>query len=180
MPHFRHEFWLFFTQSSQKHAPHDLQTYILSGENDLLHDVHFIIITAFSCIINCNYTQKNVIYTLSEKPKSYPQNRTLKFTRRKNEKSRSKTRKTVKNTPKTQKNSPKTAQNNGFCSTWNKCGQLIISRETYKNSAYQNSQNIPLFHVKRRFRKMWISFNRFANKLTCCQPIDIMVLRKIT
>lgn len=37
-----------FTQSSQKQAPHDLQTYIFSGENDLLHDVHFIIITAFS------------------------------------------------------------------------------------------------------------------------------------
>lgn len=33
---------------------------------------------------------------------------------------------------KPQKNSLKTAQNNGFCSTWNKCGQLIVSRETYK------------------------------------------------
>lgn len=180
MPHFRHEFWLFFTHSSQKQAPHDLQTYIFSGENDLLHDVHFIIFTAFPNIIYCNYSQKNAIYTLSEKAESYPQKRTAKFTRRKNGNSRNKTIKTIKNSPKTQEKQPKPRQNNGFCSTWNKCGQLIVSRETYKNNTYQNSQNIPLFHVKRRFRKMWISFNHFASKLTYCQPIDIIVLRKIT
>lgn len=168
MPHFRHEFWLFFTQSSQKHAPHDLQTYILSGENDLLHDVHFIILPPFPNIIYCNYSQKIAIYTLSEKAESYPQKRVLKFTRRKNGNSRNKTIKTIKNSPKTQENSQKPAQNNGFCSTWNKCGQLIVSRETYKINTYQNGQNIPLFHVKRRFRKMWISSNRFASKLTYC------------
>lgn len=109
MPHFRHEFWLFFTQSSQKQAPHDLQTYIFSGENDLLHDVHFIIITAFSLyFIYRNYTQKNAIYTLSEKAESYPQNRALKFTRRKNGNSRNKTIETIKNSPKTQEKQPKT------------------------------------------------------------------------
>lgn len=116
---------------------------------------------------------------MSEKAESYPQNRALKFTRRKNGNSRNKTIKTIKNSPKTQENSPKTAQNNGYCSTWNKCGQLIVSRETYENNTYQNSQNIPLFHVKRHFRKMWISFNRFASKLTYCQPIDIIALRKL-
>lgn len=178
MPHFRHEFWLFFTQSSQKQAPHDLQTYIFSGENDLLHDVHFIIIIPpFPNIIYCNYSQKNAIYTLSEKAESYPQNSTLKFTRRKNGNSRNKTIKTIKNSPKTPEKQLKTRQNRGFCSTWNKCGQLIVSRETYKINTYQNGQNIPLFHVKRRFRKMWISFNHFASKLTYCQPIDIIVLR---
>lgn len=87
---------------------------------------------------------------------------------------------TIKNSQKTQEKQPKPAQNNGYCSTWNKCGQLIVSRETYKINTYQNSQNIPLFHVKRRFRKMWISFNRFASKLTFCQPVDIIVLRKLT
>ena len=117
---------------------------------------------------------------MSEKAESYPQNRALKFTRRKNGNSRNKTIKIIKNSPKPQKNSLKPAQNNGFCSTWNKCGQLIVSRETYKNNSYQNSQNIPLFHVKRRFCKMWISFNRFASKLTYCQPIDIIALRKLT
>lgn len=120
------------------------------------------------------------MYTLSEKAESYPQNRALKFTRRKNGNLRNKTIETIKNSPKTQKNSPKTAQNNGFCSTWNKCGQLIVSRETYKINTSQNAQNIPLFHVKRRFRKMWISFNHFASKLTYCQPIDIIALRKLT
>lgn len=55
-----------------------------------------------------NYTQKNAIYTLSEKAESYPQNRALKFTRRKNENSRNKTIKTIKNSPKTQKKQPKT------------------------------------------------------------------------
>lgn len=171
---------MFFTHSSQKQAPHDLQTYIFSGENDLLHDVHFIIITAFPNIVYCNYSQKIAIYTLSEKAESYPQNRALKFTRRKNENSRNKTIKTIKNSSKTQKKQPKPAQNNGYCSTWNKCGQPIVSRETYKINTYQNSQNIPLFHVKRRFRKMWISFNHFASKLTYCQSIDIMALRKLT
>lgn len=127
-----------------------------------------------------NYTQKNAIYTLSEKAESYPQNSTLNFTRRKNGNSQNKTIETIKNSPKTPKNSLKPAQNNGFCSTWNKCGQLIVSRETYKINTYQNSQNIPLFHVKRRFRKMWISFNRFASKLTYCPPVDIIVLRKLT
>ena len=117
---------------------------------------------------------------MSEKDESYPQNRALKFTRRKNGNSRNKTIKTIKNSPKSPKNSLKPAQNNGFCSTWNKCGQLIVSRETYKINTYQNGQNIPLFHVKRRFRKMWISFNHFASKLTYCQPIDIMALRKLT
>lgn len=117
---------------------------------------------------------------MSEKAESYPQNSALKFTRRKNGISRNKTIKTVKNTPKTPGKQPKNRPNNGFCSTWNKCGQLIVSRETYKINTYQNCQNIPLFHVKRRFGKMWISFNRFASKLTYCQPIDIMVLRKIT
>ena len=114
MPHFRHEFWVFFTQSSQKHAPQDLQTYILSGENDLLHDVHFIIFTAFSYIINCNYTQKNAIYTWSEKPESYPQNIALKFTRRKNGNSRNKTRKTVKNTPNNPEKQPKNRSKQRF------------------------------------------------------------------
>jgi hypothetical protein len=117
---------------------------------------------------------------LSEKAESYPQNRALKFTRRKNGNSRNKTINTTKNSPKTQEKQPKPAQNGGYCSTWNKCGQLIVSRETYKINTYQNSQNIPLFHVKRRFRKMWISFNHFASKLTYCQPIDIMALRKLT
>lgn len=139
MPHFRHEFWLFFTQSSQKHAPHDLQTNILSGENDLLHDVHFIILPPFPNIIYCNYSQKNAIYTLSKKAKSYPQNRALKFTRRKNGNSRNKTIKTIKNSPKSPEKQLKPAQNNGFCSTWNKCGQLIVSRETYKINTNQNS-----------------------------------------
>ena len=37
-----------------------------------------------------------------------------------------------------------------------------------------------MFHVKRRFRKMWISFNHFASKLTYCQPIDKIDLRKLT
>lgn len=117
---------------------------------------------------------------MSEKAESYPQKRTAKFTRRKNGNSRNKTIKTIKNSPKTSGKQPKTRQNNGFCSTWNKCGQLIVSRETYKTNTYQNRQNIPLFHVKRRFRKMWISFNHFASKLTHCQPIDIIVLRKLT
>lgn len=117
---------------------------------------------------------------MSEKAESYPQNRALKFTRRKNENSRNKTIKTIKNSPKTPGKQPKTRPNNGFCSTWNKCGQLIVSRETYKNNTYQYSQNTPLFHVKRRFRKMWISFNHFASKLTYCQPIDIIALRKLT
>lgn len=157
-----------------------MQTYIFSGENDLLHDVHFIIITAFPYIIYCNYSQKNAIYTLSEKAESYPQSSTLKFTRRKNGNSRNKMIETIKNSPKPWKNSLKPAQNNGFCSTWNKCGQLIVSRETYKMNTCQNSLNIPLFHVKRRFRKMWISFNHFASKLTYCQPIDIIALRKLT
>lgn len=130
MPHFRHEFWLFFTHSSQKQAPHDLQTYIFSGENDLLHDVHFIIITAFPNIIYCNYSQKISIYTLSEKSESYPQNSTLKFTRRKNGNSRNKTIKTIKNSPKTQEKQPKTRPKQRFlfhveqmwttnCFTWN-------------------------------------------------------------
>lgn len=114
MPHFRHEFWLFFTQSSQKQAPHDLQTYIFSGENDLLHDVHFIIITAFPNIIYCNYSQKIAIYTLSEKAESYPQNRALKFTRRKNGNSRNKTIKTIKNSPKTPEKQPKTRPKQRF------------------------------------------------------------------
>lgn len=117
---------------------------------------------------------------MSEKAESYPQNSTLNFTRRKNGNSRNKTIKTIKNNPKTPENSLKPAQNNGYCSTWNKCGQLIVSRETYENNTYQNSQNIPLFHVKRHFRRMWISFNHFASKLTYCQPIDIIVLRKLT
>jgi len=51
---------------------------------------------------------------LSEKAESYPQNRTDKFTRRKNGNSRNKTIKTIKNSPKTPKNSLKPAQNNGF------------------------------------------------------------------
>lgn len=114
MPHFRHECWLFFTHSSQKQVPHDLQTYIFSGENDLLHDVHFIIITAFSNIVYCNYSQKNAIYTLSEKAKSYPQNRALKFTRRKNGKLRNKTIKTIKNSPKTPGKQPKTRPKQRF------------------------------------------------------------------
>ena len=105
---------------------------------------------------------------MSEKAESYPQNRALKFTRRKNENSRNKMIKTIKNSPKSPENNLKPAQNNGYCSTWNKCGQLIVSRETYKINTYQNSQNIPLFHVKRRLYKMWISFNRFASKLTYC------------
>lgn len=41
-------FGCFSRNLRKKQAPHDLQTYILSGENDLLHDVHFIIITALS------------------------------------------------------------------------------------------------------------------------------------
>ena len=117
---------------------------------------------------------------MSEKAESYPQNRALKFTRRKNENSQNKTKKQLKIAQNPRKNSLKPAQNNGFCSTWNKCGQLIVSRETYKNNSYQNSQNIPLFHVKRHFCKMWISFNRFASKLTYCQPIDIIALRQLT
>lgn len=117
---------------------------------------------------------------MSKKDESYPQNRALKFTRRKNGNSRNKTIKTIKNSPKPRENSIKPAKNNGFCSTWNKCGQLIVSRETYKINTYQNCQIIPLFHVKRRFGKMWISFNRFSSKLTCCQPIDIIALRKLT
>lgn len=117
---------------------------------------------------------------MSEKAESYPQNRVLKFTRRKNGNSRNKTIKRLKIAQKPRKNSLKPAQKNGFCSTWNKCGQLIVSRETYKINTYQNSQNIPLFHVKRRLYKMWISFNRFASKLTYCQPIDIIALRKLT
>ena len=117
---------------------------------------------------------------MSEKAESYPQNRALKFTRRKNGNSRNKTIKTIKKSPKTRENSLKPAQNNGYCSTWNKCVQLIVSRETYKINTYQNSQSIPLFHVKRRFGKMWISFNHFASKLTYCQPIDIIALRKLT
>lgn len=88
--------------------------------------------------------------------------------------------KQLKIAQKPRKNSIKPAKNNGFCSTWNKCGQLIVSRETYKINTYQNYQNIPLFHVKRRFSKMWISFNRFASKLTYCQPVDIMAFRKLT
>jgi len=63
VPHFRHEFWLSFTQSSQKQAPQDLQTYILSGENVLLHDVHFIIFTAFSLYyLSQLYPKKRNIY----------------------------------------------------------------------------------------------------------------------
>lgn len=117
---------------------------------------------------------------MSKKAESYPQKCTAKITRRKNGKSRNKTIKTIKNSPKIQEKQHKTRQNNGYCSTWNKCGQLIVSRETYENNTYQNSQNIPLFHVKRHFGKMWISFNRFASKLTYCQPIDIIALRKST
>ena len=117
---------------------------------------------------------------MSEKAESYPHNSALKFTRRKNGNLRNKTIETIKKSPKTQEKQPKTRPNNGFCSTWNKCGQLIVSRETYKINTHQNSQNIPLFHVKRHFCKMWISFNHFASKLTYCQPIDIIALRKIT
>ena len=45
---------------------------------------------------------------MSEKAESYPQNSTLKFTRRKNGNSRNKTIKTIKNSPKTQEKQPKT------------------------------------------------------------------------
>lgn len=115
MPHFRHEFWLFFTHTSQKQAPHDLQTYIFSGENDLLHDVHFIIITAFFLyIIYRNYTQKNAIYTLSEKAESYPQNHAPKFTRRKNGNLRNKTIKTIKNSPKSPEKQPENRSKQRF------------------------------------------------------------------
>lgn len=179
MPHFRHEFWLFFTQSSQKQAPHDLQTYIFSGENDLLHDVHFIIFTAFSLYyLPQLYPKKRNIYLVRKSRKLSTKPHPKIYTEKERKFTKQNDKNNKKKAQKSRKNSLKPAQNNGSCSTWNKCGQLIVSRETYKINIYQNGQNIPLFHVKRRFRKMWISFNRFASKLTYCQPIDIIVLRK--
>ena len=137
------------------------------------HNIYRLFIILFVAII----PKKSGYIPCPKKTKVIHKNALLNLHGEKTEIYETKRLKQLKIAQKPRKNSLKPTQNNGFCSTWNKCGQLIVSRETYKINPSQNCQNIPLFHVKRRFRKMWISFNHFASKLTYCQPIDIIVFR---
>ena len=74
------------------------------------HNNYRLFLILFTAII----PKKNARYTLSEKAESYPQNRALKFTRRKNGKSRNKTIKKIKNSPKTQEKQHKTRPKQRF------------------------------------------------------------------